>query len=187
RARIELNVLPLAIGRISLQRAEFSGGAVTFTRKVNGAMHIAFGPEGAPADIVLDPPQTRESLEQRVARVLDSMEAAFRPVGPGGSLRAVSLRGAALTMIDEGSGARWTADAANFELARQGRALALTADALLEGAAGQAPANLRITTDTGFESAVIEFGAENARPRALFSPAMLGPFAALDAPLTANV
>jgi uncharacterized protein YhdP len=90
-------------------------------------------------------------------------------------------------MIDESSGARWTADAANFELARQGRALALTADALLEGAAGQAPANLRITTDTGFQSAVIEFGAENTRPRALFSPAMLGPFAALDAPLTANI
>ncbi|HRI18406.1 MAG TPA: FAD:protein FMN transferase, partial [Burkholderiaceae bacterium] len=34
---------------------------------------------------------------------------------------------------------------------------------------------------------VIEFGADNARPRALFSPAALGPFAALDAPVTMNI
>lgn len=187
KARIELNVLPLLIGRISLQRAEFSGGAVTFTRKPNGAMHIAFGPEGAPPDIILDPPQTAESLEERVARVLDSMAAAFRPVGMGGGLREISLRGAALIMIDESSGGRWTADAANFELARRGNALELAADARLEAAEGEAPASLRITTDTRFQSAVIEFGAENTRPRALLSPAMLGPFAALDAPVTANV
>src|SRR5262245_33261733 len=43
-ARIELAVLPLAIGRIQLVRAEFSGGAITFTRKRDGAMNIAFGP-----------------------------------------------------------------------------------------------------------------------------------------------
>jgi hypothetical protein len=33
---------------------------------------------------------------------------------------------------------------------------------------------------------MIEFGTENARPRALFSQAALGPFAGLDAPVTMN-
>lgn len=186
-ARIELNVLPLLIGRISLQRAEFSGGAITLTRKPDGAMHVAFGPEGAPPDIIVPPPPPNESLEARVARMLDGLEAAFRPVGPGGGLREVSVRGARLIIIDEGGGGRWTADAANFQLARQGRSLALVADARLEGARGLAPASLRISTDTRFQSAVIEFGARDVRPRALFSEAALGPFAGLDAPMTATV
>lgn len=187
-ARIELGVLPLLIGRISLVRAEFSGGALTVTRKSDGATHIAFGPEGAPADIILPASALNESLEQRVARTLDGLEAAFRPVGPGGGLRSLSVRNAALTIVEEGGGGRWTADAANFELARRGRELELAAEALLEGAEGlTAPAALRITTDTRFQGAVIEFGAEQARPRALFSPAALGPFAGLDAPLTATV
>ncbi len=187
-ARIELGVLPLMIGRISLVRAEFSGGAMTVTRKPDGAMHIAFGPEGAPADIVLPPSPQAETLEQRVARILDGMEAAFRPVGPGGRLRGLSVRNAALTIIDEVGGGRWTADAANLELARRGRGLEFFADARLEGREGlTAPATLRITTDTRFQSAVVEFGAQDARPRALFSPAGLGPFAGLDAPMTATV
>lgn len=186
-ARISLDVLPLLIGRISVSRAEFIGGAMTFTRRPNGAMHIAFGPEGAPPDIIIPPAPRNESLEERVARVLDSMEDAFKPVGAGGSLREISVRGARLTLIDEAGGGRWNADAANFELARRGRALALRAGAELEGAEGVAPASLRITTDTRFQSAVIEFGAENARPRALFSQAALGPFAGLDAPVTMNI
>lgn len=186
-ARISLDVLPLLIGRISVSRAEFIGGAITFTRRPNGAMHIAFGPEGAPADIIIPAATSNESLEERVARVLDSMEDAFKPVGAGGSLREISLRGAALTLIDEAGGGRWTADAASIELARRGRSLALSASAELEGAEGIAPATLRITTDTRFQSALIEFGAENARPRALFSQAALGPFAALDAPVTMNI
>ena len=186
-ARIELGVLPLMIGRVSLVRAEFSGGAMTVTRKRDGAMHIAFGPEGAPADIVLPPPPPNEQLDARVARMLDGMEAAFRPVGPGGGLRALSVRNAALTIIDEGGG-RWTADAAHLELARRGRSLEFSAGARLEGAEGlTAPATLRITTDTRFQSAVIEFGAQDARPRALFSPAALGPFAGLNAPMNATV
>lgn len=186
-ARISLDVLPLLIGRISVSRAEFIGGAMTFTRRPNGAMHIAFGPEGAPPDIIIPPAPRNESLEERVARVLDSMEDAFKPVGAGGSLREISVRGARLTLIDEAGGGRWNADAANFELARRGRALALRAGAELEGAESVAPASLRITTDTRFQSAVIEFGAENARPRALFSQAALGPFAGLDAPVTMNI
>ncbi|HYD72404.1 MAG TPA: hypothetical protein VEF55_04655, partial [Candidatus Binatia bacterium] len=187
-ARIELGVLPLMIGRISVARAEFSGGAMTVTRKPDGAMHIAFGPEGSPADIVIPSRPQNETLEQRVARLLDGMEAAFRPVGPGGGLRGLSVRNAALTIIDEGGGGRWTADAANLQLARRGRNLELAANARLEGAEGlTAPASLRITTDTRFQSAVVEFGAQDARPRALFSPAALGPFAGLDAPMNATV
>jgi len=186
-ARISLDVLPLLIGRISVSRAEFIGGEMTFTRKLDGAMHIAFGPEGAPADIIIPSAPSNETLEERVARVLDSMEDAFKPVGAGGSLREISVRGARLTLIDDAGGGRWNADAANFELARRGRALALSAAAELEGAEGVAPASLRITTDTRFQSAVIEFGTQNARPRALFSQAALGPFAGLDAPVTMNI
>jgi hypothetical protein len=186
-AHIELAVLPLLIGRIHLVGADFSGGAITFTHKADGAVEVAFGPEGAPPDIIIPPPPPNETLEQRVVRVLDGMEAAFRPVGPGGGLRALRVRGAELALIDQAGGGRWTAQGANLELARRGRSLELIADARLEGAEGAAPANLRISTDTHFQSAVIEFGAENARPRALLSPAALGPFAGLDAPLTANI
>jgi hypothetical protein len=187
-ARIELAALPLLIGRISVVRAEFSGGALTMTRKLNGEVHVAFGPEGAPPDIVIPAPPPNETLEQTVARLLDGMEAAFKPVGPGGALRAISVRGANLTIVDDAGGGRWTAEDASIELARQRRALALAAAARLEAAEGLvAPATLRVTTDTRFQSAVIEFGAENARPRALFSPAALGPFAGLDAPVTATV
>lgn len=186
-ARIELAVLPLLIGRIQLVRAEFVGGELTFTRKLDGALHIAFGPEGAPPDIIIPSSPTDETLEEKVVRYLDGMAAAFRPVGPGGGLRELSVRGARLAVIDEGGGGRWTAQGANLELSRQRHALALFAEARLEGAEGLAPASLRITTDTRFQSAVVEFGATDVRPRALFSPAALGPFAGLDAPLTATV
>ncbi|MEZ5971937.1 MAG: DUF3971 domain-containing protein [Hyphomonadaceae bacterium] len=186
-ARISLDVLPLLIGRISVSRAEFSGGAITFTRRPNGELDIAFGPEGAPPDIIIQPPPLNETLEQRVARILDSMERAFKPVGAGGSLRGLSAQRAQLTLIDEASGGRWTAESASLELERRGHSLALAANAELEGAEGRAPASLRITTDTKFQSAVIEFGAQNARPRALFSQAALGPIGALDAPVTMNI
>lgn len=186
-ARIEVSVLPLLLGRIRLERAEFSGGALTFTRRVDGAVLVAFGPEGAPPDIIIPPPPPNETLEERVARVLDSMAETFRPVGAGGGLRGLSVRNASLAIVDQGGGGRWTASDANLELERDGRSLVFSAAASLEGAGGAAPANLRITTDTRFSAAIVEFGAENARPRALLSPAALGPFAGLDAPLTANI
>ncbi len=185
-ARIELAVLPLLVGRVALVRAEFTGGEITFTLKPDGALHVAFGPEGASPDIIVPPPPD-ETLEARVNRLLDAMEAAFGPVGGGRGLRALSVRGAKLAIIDQAGGGRWTAAAANLELARQGAALALVADARIEGAAGLAPVSLRISTDTQFQSAIVEFGARDVRPRALLSPAALGPFAALDAPLTASV
>ncbi len=185
-ARIELAVLPLLLGRISVERAEFIGGEITFSLKRGGALHVAFGPEGAPPDIIVPPPPN-ESLEARVNRLLDGMEAAFRPVGAGGRLRALSLRGAKLAIVDEAGGGRWTAESANLELARDGASLALVADARIEAASGFAPASLRITTDTRFQNAIVEFGARDVRPRALLSTAALGPFAALDAPLTTTL
>lgn len=186
-ALIDLRVLPLFIGRISVERAEFLGGEMTLTHKADGETHIAFGPEGSQPDIVLPAPPPNESLEARVGRLLDGLADAFRPVGAGGRLRGLSVRNAKLAVIEEISGARWTADDASFELARVGRTLALAAAARLEGAQGEAPAHVRITTDTRFQSALVEFGAENVRPRALFSPAALGPFAGLDAPLTTTI
>ncbi len=187
QARIELGVLPLLIGRVSLVRAEFDGAEITITFKPDGSAEIALGPEGTPPDIVIPPSANAESLEQKVQRWLDGLEATFRPVGPGGALRALSLRNAALAIIDDNNGGRWTADAANLELAREGRNLALFAEAHLEGASGAAPASIRITTDTRFQTALVEFGATDVRPRALFSQAALGPFAGLDAPFTATV
>jgi hypothetical protein len=186
-ARIELAVLPLLIGRAQIVRADFLGGQITFTHKADGATHVAFGPEGAAPDIIIPPPPPNETLLQRATRVLDSLEATFRPVGAGGSLRGLSLRDATLTIVEEAGGGRWTAEGANFELARRGRELSLCAEASLEGASGGAPATLQITTDTRFRAATIEFGVTGARPRAIFSPAALGSLAGLDAPLTANI
>lgn len=185
-ARIELAALPLLIGRVSLVRADFRGGDITLTRKINGAVHVAFGPPGAPPDIIIPPPPANETMEQRVARVLDGMAETFRPVGAGGALRAVSLREARLRIVDEGGGGTWNAESATLELARNGNALTLSAEAALEAATGAAPARLSVATDTAFQSAVIEFGANDVVPRALFSQAALGPFGNLDTPLTAN-
>lgn len=186
-ARIELGVLPLLWGHISLRRADFSGGELSVTRRIDGAVLIAFGPPGAAPDIIVPPPPPNEALAARVNRLLDGLEAAFRPIGVGGRLQTISVRGAKLAIIDEAGGGRWTADDASLELARSGGALAFAARARLEGGEGQAPASLRVTTDTRFQTAIVEFGAENVRPRALLSPAALGPFAGLDAPLTATV
>jgi hypothetical protein len=115
------------------------------------------------------------------------LRAAFAPVGGAGRLQAIGVRDAHLFLVDEASGARWTANAAAFSLGRRGDTLELAANARLEGAQGEAPADLRVTTDARFQSAIVEFGARNVRPRALFSQAALGPFAGLDAPVTATV
>jgi hypothetical protein len=186
-ARIELAVLPLVIGRVQIVRADFSGGEITVTQRADGAVYIAFGPEGSSPDIIVPPPPEGETLQQRVGRILNGMEDAFRPVGPGGGLRDISVRDANFTLISEAAGARWMAHGARLELSRRGRALALAAFASLEGPQGAAPAELRVATDTRFSAATIEFGATGVRPRAVLSPAALGVFAGLDAPLTARV
>ncbi len=186
-ARLELAVLPLLMCRVQLARADFDGGELSIARKLDGAVHIAFGPEGTPADIIIPPPPLGETLEERVGRMLDGLEATFRPVGAGGGLRGLSVHNANLVVVDDAGGGRWTAQGANLELARRGRTLELSADARLEGDQGAAPANFRVTTDTRFQSAVIEFGAENVYPRAVFSEAALGPFSGLNAPLTTQI
>lgn len=185
--RIELDVLALATGHIALDRADFSGGEVTFTHRRDGALWVAFGPPGSTPDIVAPPAREDEPLMVRVSHWLDGLQAAFRPVGAGGHLSDVSIHGAKFTVIDEASGGTWVANESAFALHRNHDTLVLQADARLEGAQGLAPANLRITTSTSFQSAIIEFGARNVRPRALFSDAALGPFAGLDAPFTANI
>lgn len=186
-ARIELGVLPLLIGHVAVVRAEFDGGEITITHKATGATWVAAGPPGSPPDVILPPAPTGQTLEQSVARLLDGLQTAFAPVGSAGGLKGVGVRNAHLTIIEEANGARWTAEAANFSLQRRGNALNLMASARLEGAQGLAPASFSITTDTRFQAALLQFGAQNVRPRALFSQAALGPFGGLDAPMTATV
>src|SRR5689334_9257785 len=154
-ARIELGVLPLLIGRISVVRAEFDGGEITLTRKATGATWLAFGPPGNPPDIIVPPAPAGETLEQSVVRLLDGLQTAFAPVGSAGGLKGVGVRNAHLTIVEESNDARWTADAANFALDRRGDVLTLIANARLEGAQGQAPASLTITTDTRFQAATV--------------------------------
>lgn len=185
RATIGLGVLPMLIGRIVLVRADFEGGDLTVTMKPDGATELALGPPGSAPDVVI--PMAEGTLAQRVANMLDGLEDAFRPIGPGGALRTISLRNATLEIIDEKHGGRWRAARAAIALDRTRNALALAIDARLEGPEGGAPATLRLTTDTKFREALIEFTASEARPRALLSPAMLGVFAGLDAPMTAAI
>ncbi len=186
-AEIGLGVLPLLIGRIAVVRADFDGGDISITKKRDGTTEIAFGPIGSSPDIVIPGGDSTEPLSQKVNRLLDGLARAFRPVGAGGSLRSVSLRGAHIEMVDEGNGARWTAERAIVALTRSSRALALAVDARVEGPEGGAPVALRVTTDTGFRAAQIQLTTRDARPRALFSPAMLGVFASVDAPITAAI
>ncbi len=138
-ARIELGVLPLLIGRISVVRAEFDGGEITLTRKATGATWVAFGPPGNPPDIIVPPAPAGETLEQSVVRLLDGLQTAFAPVGSAGGLKGVGVRNAHLTIVEESNDARWTADAANFALDRRGNALTLMANARLEGRARSGP------------------------------------------------
>ncbi len=186
-ALIELGVMPLLWGRIALERAEFDGGELTITRRADGAVALAFGPPGAPADLVIPAPPPDETLAQRVGRILDGLEQAFRPVGAGARLKRVAARGVKFMVIDEAGGGEWRADGATFELSRQEEALELSAAAEIEGLRERAPAQLHVATDTAFTRAIVDFAVQDARPRALLSPAALGRFAGLDAPLTASI
>lgn len=186
-ANIGLGVLPLFIGRIAIVSAEFEGGDIAITRKPDRSTEIAFGPLGSAPDIVIPGVEDDAPLAVKVNRALDGLARAFRPVGAGGALRSLVMRDAQVEMIDEGNGARWTANHAVVALERSGRRLGLVVDARVEGPEGGAPITLRISTDTGFRAAEIQFATRQARPRALFSPAMLGVFAGLDAPVTAEI
>jgi hypothetical protein len=186
-ARIELGILPLLTGHVSLVGADFVGGEVSLTFKRDGATWIAFGPAGSPPDIIVPPPPANETLQQHVNRLLDGLETTFQSVGPGAHLRKVGIHNATLGILDEAAGAHWSADAASIELARNANTLTLDAAARLEGAPAGAPASFHVSTDTRFQSALFVFGAHDVRPRALFSQAGLGPFGTLDAPMTATI
>jgi len=177
----------LLIGQVRITRADFVGGDISVTRRPNGASEIAFGPPGSAPDMTLDAPPSNETLQQQVNRVLDGLAQTLRPVGPGGRLRALSLREARFTYTDEITGGAWRAESASFELARARNALSFTAQARLEGPRGLAPAALHVETDTAFSRAEIAFTTDGARPRAIFSPAAMGIFAGLDAPMDATI
>ncbi|MET0182260.1 MAG: DUF3971 domain-containing protein, partial [Caulobacterales bacterium] len=185
RAVVGVDIWPLLIGRFVLVRADFEGGDISVTTKRDGSTELALGPPGSQPDVVI--PLAEGSLAERVSHLLDGLEDAFRPIGPGGALRTISIRGATLNIVDEKNGGRWRAADAIIALDRRRGALALAVDGRLEGPEGGAPATLRLITDTKFKEALIEFTARDARPRALLSPAMLGVFSGLDAPMTASI
>ena len=187
-ARIELAVLPLLIGRVTLVRADFDGADITFTRKRDGAMEIAFGPEGSPPDVVIPASTENEPLEVKVARMAGWLGSGV-PLGRSrrGPARGEPARGHAryyrrtkrrtldrrlLRMCS------WRAKAAHLRWSwRRG----------WKGPMGPrrrrcASPPIRASNPPWSSSA-----PTNVRPRALFSEAALGPFAALDAPLTATV
>ncbi len=109
----------LLIGKVAVVEADFVGGEVTFTAMKGGGAQIVFGPPGAAPDIVLPPAKAvDEPMQAKVNRLLDGLASTFRSVGPGGSLRGIKIEQARLTIIDEGGGARWSADDAAFSLQR---------------------------------------------------------------------
>ncbi|MGE3141696.1 MAG: AsmA-like C-terminal region-containing protein [Hyphomonadaceae bacterium] len=191
QATVGVGLWPLFIGRFSLVRADISGGEISFVSKRGGALEIAFGPPGSPADIIVPPSEDTAPLAERVGKFLTGLSKAFHSVGRAGSLRSVDMHGVRLNISDEAGGGRWTARDAQIALKRERGALTLSVAARLEGAgggvAGPAPARLDIITDTRFQAATISFAARGAKPRALLSPAMLGAFAGVDAPMNATL
>ncbi|HWA23039.1 MAG TPA: DUF3971 domain-containing protein [Caulobacterales bacterium] len=176
----------LLIGKVAVVEADFIGGDVTVTAMRGGGAQIVFGPPGAAPDIVLPPPKTtQEPLQTRVNRLLDGLAAAFRPVGPGGSLRVISIERARLTLIDEAGGARWVGDDAAFNLRRSKSNLSFMASASLNSPQGPAPFTAVINTDTSFAAATIDLTITGARPQALAPN--LAPLAGLSTPLTLKV
>lgn len=177
----------LALGRVAVARAAFDGADLTITLKPDGGAEIAFGPPGSPADILVPAPPPGETLNQRVNRVLDSLSAAFRPVGVGGDLKAVSVRDARVIIVDRVDDSIWRAVGAKIDVVREKKALTLAVEAAFKGPRGPAPAQVTIATDTGFRAARFTLSARGVRPAALLPARALGPLASLTAPVTATV
>ncbi|MEJ0024166.1 MAG: DUF3971 domain-containing protein [Alphaproteobacteria bacterium] len=176
----------LLIGKVAVVEADFVGGEVTFTAMKGGGAQIVFGPPGAAPDIVLPPAKAvDEPMQAKVNRLLDGLASTFRSVGPGGSLRGIKIEQARLTIIDEGGGARWSADDAAFSLQRNASNLSLMASARLNGPKGAAPFKAEIATDTNFSSASIDLTMSGARPQAL-AP-YVTPLAGLSTPVTLKI
>lgn len=176
----------LLFGKVAVVEADFTGGDVTVTVMKGGGAQIVFGPPGAAPDIVLPPAKSvEEPLQARVNRLLDGLAATFRSVGPGGSLRAISIEQARLTVIDEAAGSRWVGDDAAFTLRRNNSNLTLAASASLVGPKGSAPFKALISTDTNFAAATIDLTVSGARPQALAPNLSL--LTGLSTPLTLKV
>ena len=96
-ARIELDALPLLVGRISVVRAEFNGGEIIADAKNQrrGACRVWPARHSARHH---HPAASAERNAWSSASHACSMgcQAAFRPVGPGGRLRALGVRNARL-------------------------------------------------------------------------------------------
>lgn len=184
---IGLNLKSLLFARLAVERAAFDGADVTVTLAADGSAGVAFGPPGSPADFVIPPPPSDETLSQRVNRILDGMASVFRPVGMGGALQAISIERGRLTIVDVKRDTVWRADDAAIDLARSGPNLVLTADASFQGPRGPAPAKIRATTNTAFSSAKIELTTRGVQPTAIIPAAALGPIAGLQAPITAAI
>ncbi len=184
---IGVSLKRLIVGRIALENARFIGGDVTVTLKKDGASEVAFGRPGGQPDIRVPPPPPNETLTQRVNRILDGLAQAFGPIGAGRDLRAISITGAQLFIIDEAGGGRWRGDGAGLDLQRDGERLTLSASARLKGERGPAPFSIAIATDTGFKAAQVNLKVSGVQPEALAPRASLGPLRGLRAPLTATM
>jgi hypothetical protein len=177
----------LALGRVSVARAAFEGADITITLLPNGGAEIAFGPPGSAADILVPAPPPGETLDQRVGRVLDSLAAALRPIGPGGDLKAVRVRDVHFIIVDKVDDTTWRATGAKIDLVREKKSLTLAVEAEFTGPRGPAPAQLTIATDTAFQAARFTLSTRGVRPTALAPSRALGPFASLTSPITATV
>jgi hypothetical protein len=177
----------LVLGRVAVAQAEFDGTDVTMTLRTDGGVEIAFGPPGAPADVVVAPPPPDETINQRVTRILGALEGALKPVGVGGDLKAVSVRDARVVVVDQVDSSQWRADGARIDLTRAKKSLALAVEAEFRGPRGPAPAKLTIATDTAFRAATFTLATKGVRPAALLPARALGPAATLTTPVTANI
>lgn len=184
---IGLSLRSLIFARLAVERAAFDGADVTVTLAADGSAGVAFGPPGSPPDFVVPPPPPGETTAQRVNRLLDGLASVFRPVGMGGALQSVSIDRARLTIVDQLRQSTWRADAATIDLTRNGAGLQLTAQAAFRGPRGDAPATLKITTNTRFSSAKVELTARDVQPSAIIPVSALGPMAGLQAPVTAVI
>lgn len=175
----------LLIGRLALERATFRGGEASLVLAKDGSAAIAFGPPGSTPDIVLPAPPENETMTARVNRMLDGLAATFRPLGAGGALRGLRVERLHVAVIDEKTGAQWTAKNASFELTREKQLVRARADVPLEGARGATPLELAITADATFQSAAVELKIKGA-PMPALAPS-LPALAAVNAPVTAAV
>lgn len=182
-----LDPAQLLIGRMALKRAVFVGGALTVVMAEDGSAAIAFGPPGAPADVLVPAPPPGETWRQRAERLLSGLEEAFTGLGAASGLQELRVEALDVTVDHRASGGLWTAEDAKFRLLREGDALRLALEAQVRPQTGEGdpiPASLSISSDTAFHSAVIEARLQQARLAEIGPQLALGPLTALDAPVS---